>query len=229
MSSLSTKSIKVESSNESKTLDPGTHIVKINKIFLDQPSFLEEQKGYYVKLEVEGEKIEGFEGFLIDKDDESKGRYEGKVATIRSSQYSYYDHNVNGIDYSRDLEIMKFIGKISHAVGSDWFEQADGKYATIEKFVEAFNKEKPFKDKFIKMCIGGREYENQKGYTAYDMFIVKGEKGSKPFGTTNEKVIEFNESKHIVKSKTTKPKEVTLDTTDDDPLGNVQYDFNFEN
>ena len=59
-------------SGMAKTIAPGNHILKINSIELADFSFLPGAK--HLILNVETTPIEGFDGFLIDKDDETKGR-----------------------------------------------------------------------------------------------------------------------------------------------------------
>ena len=41
--------------------------------------------------------------------------------------------------------------------------QTAPKYETIEELVAAFNDDYPFKDKWLNVCIGGREYLNKAG------------------------------------------------------------------
>jgi hypothetical protein len=72
-----------------KTIAPGNHVLKINSVELEDFRFIEGAK--HLILHVETAPIEGFEGFLLDKDDESKGRFEGQIGRVKASQYAYAD------------------------------------------------------------------------------------------------------------------------------------------
>lgn len=204
MAGLSTKDVKT-GGGLPKLIEPGEHILKINAITLNRPEFEQIQKdqGYFLILEVETKPIEGFEGFQIDKDDESKGHYAGQIGHVKTSKYYYRDGSTKqGVEIHRDLEILKQLKNLCIATGClDWFEKADGKYDTIELFVEAFNKAQPFKNKFLKFCIAGKEFEKKNNYVGHDLFLPKITKGRLPFEAEDAKVsklIAFDEAEHII-------------------------------
>lgn len=198
---LSTKDVKAPSASQgmSKTLNPGNHVCTINGIQL--VPFPYKPDSYHLVLSLEGPALESFEGFFINKDDESKGRYAGQIGTVKVSEWAYADGQTkSGIDIKKDEEILKAIKGLCTSLGIDsWFTGADGKYATIEDFVKAFDTEKPFAKKPMLYCIAGKEYTNKGGYNAYELFLPKYTKAGAPYG--NENVVKFTEADHIKKKK----------------------------
>ena len=145
MGKLSTKNVKTEGAGGlSKTIVPGNVTCKINNVLLDQPPFLQQDNGYFLVLNLETEPIEGFEGFFINKDDESLGRHEGQVGRVKASTWAFKDGTTRaGSSISRDQEILKFMKNLCDQMGTDWFIKADNKHETIEDFIDAFNKAIP--------------------------------------------------------------------------------------
>ena len=187
-------------SNLPKTISPGNHVLKINSVELEDFRFIDGAK--HLILHVETEPIEGFEGFMIDKNDESKGHYAGQIGKIKASQYAFADGETkSGIKIQRDRSIMIFLQGLSKTLGiNDWFIAQDGLHETIEDFVDAFNKTAPYKDIYLDMCITGKEYLNKNDYTSYDMWLPKAENKKYAFGERGEnKVITYDESKHLKK------------------------------
>tara|TARA_R110002012_G_scaffold165413_1_gene327700 strand:- start:101 stop:775 length:675 start_codon:yes stop_codon:yes gene_type:complete len=191
-----------ESSFVNKSLQPGNTVIKVDKIYLEDFPFGE--NAYNLILECQGQDLENFDGFFIDKDDESKGKYKCQVGRIKSSQWAYADKQLNDdVFISRDEEIVKFLRTLCYATDSiDWLDGVDGKYETIETLVEALNTDCPFKDKWLNVCIGGREYQNKAGYTAYDLFLPKFSKEGIPFAAfdsenSNSQIFTFNNDTHI--------------------------------
>lgn len=216
--SLSTKEVKTGGGGLPKTIAPGQHNLKINSVELKRYSFMEKDNGYYLILNVETEPIEGFEGFFIDVNDESKGRYAGQIGQIKTNAYYYKDGETkSGIKVNRDMEILKQLKNICIASDKEsWFDKdADGKFDTVEDFVEGFNKAGITKDKLYKFCVAGKEFERNNGYTGYDLFLPKLTRGTVAFEAANSKiskVIPFNES--TMHEKLT-PKEVNNFGDDD--------------
>lgn len=204
MTKLSTKDLN---DRVSKVLQPGNHTCKVVSVKLESVSYKE--GAYHVNLYVEGPDLgKDFEGFWYDKDDESKGRYKGQAGRVRANEYPYSDGETKtGIKVSRDKEIMRFIKNFCSAMGTmSWFDEQDNKHETIESFVEGFNTDKPFKDVFMRMCLGGREYQNLQGYTNYDLFFPKGTRSrfayeSEKIPEAMSKVLKFNPEIHIKKKK----------------------------
>ena len=182
-----------------KTIAPGNHTLKIVSVQLEDFKFIDGAK--HLIFNVETEPIEGFEGFLIDKDDESKGRYDGQIGRIKASQYAFADGvTKSGIKIQRDRSILIFIQNMCKALDiNNWFVEQDNKHDSIEEFVQAFSDDAPFKDKYFDCCVMGKEYEGKSGYTNYDMWFPKNTKDGYAYGAKGAKVITFNESEHLKK------------------------------
>jgi hypothetical protein len=201
---LSTTDLSTGGSGLPKTLAPGNHILKINNIHLDDYSFIPGAK--HLMLNVEGEPIEGFQGFMIDKDDESKGHYAGQIGRVKASQYAFADGETKtGIKIQRDRSIMMFLQNLCKTIGiNDWFVAQDNLHDTIEDLIKAFNETAPFKDKFFEFCISGKEYVGKTGYTNYDLYLPKSDKGRYAYGEIEGgKVLTFDEKTHLIKAKVT--------------------------
>ena len=133
---LSTKDLGNEGgSGIAKTITPGNHRLKINSINLEDFQFIEGAK--HLMLHVETEPIEGFTGFLIDKDDESKGNYAGQIGRLKASQYAYANGETkSGIKIQRDRSLMMFLAgkeyenKAGYTAYDLWLPKAENnKYA----------------------------------------------------------------------------------------------------
>lgn len=229
MSKLSTDSVKA-GGGVSKTLLPGNLSCKINGIELKPFSF--KPGGYHLIIHLEGPNMgTDFEGFFIDKNDESKGRYQGQIGQVRVSEWAYADGETKtGIAIVRDNEILKAIKGLAIALGAHeqlkTFEAKYNNLDTIEEYVIALNAENPFKDKIMQYCIAGKEYTNKGGYTAYDLFLPKFTKTGVPYGTS--RIIKYNEADHIVKKKVDVVDEFqTTDETMESP-GTPPVDFNLD-
>lgn len=195
-----------------KTISPGNHKLKINSLELEDFSFIPGAK--HLILHVETAPIDGFEGFMIDKDNESLGRYAGQIGKVKASQYAYADGETkSGIKINRDKSMMIFLKTLCTNLGiSEWFLAQDNLHDTIEDLIIAFNKTAPFKDIYLDFCIAGKEYVGKTGYTNYDMHLPKSDKGKFSFGTA-DKVTVYDEKLHL---KKTEVKEVKNFGDDDD-------------
>jgi hypothetical protein len=189
-----------------KVIQPGVVECKINSITLDKVPYKE--GAYNLSLNVESQPMgDDFEGFLIDKDNPDSGRYEGQIGRVRFSEWAYSDGETKtGIKISRDTEIVKAIQTICKETGSSaWLDAQDNVHETIEEFVMAFNADKPFKNKFVKMCVAGREYMNKAGYINFDLYLPKAVRGQVSIESAEKegsKLIAFDSEAHIKKAKT---------------------------
>lgn len=209
---LSTKDVKAGGegggSGQGKTIQPGNHKLKINSVELKQFPFMKEKNAYHLIMNVETEPIKDFEGFFIDPNDESKGRYAGQVGIVKTNRYYYADGTTKGgTPVYRDPEILKALKSLCNYLDmNDWFLSVDNKYETIEEFVEAFNNDAPFAGKFAEWCVAGKEYYRNNGYIGYDMYIPKPKGTLVPIAfKAKDKVITYSEAAHLVKAE---PKEV---------------------
>jgi len=206
-----------------KTLQPGNTVIKVNSIYLEDFKF--SPGAFNLMLDCEGTDLGAdFEGFFIDKNNEELGRHKGQVGRVRASEWAYADKELpNDVTISRNLEIVKFLKSLSGALGClDWLESQNDKHATIEALVFAFNEEAPFKDKFLKVCLCGKEYENKAGYINYDLFFPKFTKAGFPFENADtvdgaSKVYAFNKESHIRVKKVKSVESFEAASTDDTP------------
>jgi hypothetical protein len=200
---LNTKDIKTGTGGTPKVLQPGNHKVTIRAIGYEDFKF--KPGALHIVLNLEGEEQDGdFEGFFIDKNNESLGRYKGQVGKVKANEYAYADGvTKTGIEIGRDSEILKFLKNLCVEVGCDnWLIEQNGKHSTIQSLIEQFNNDAPFKDKWLNTCIAGKEYLNKEGYTSYDLFFPKYSKTGIPFESAvknSGKVAKFNERDHIKK------------------------------
>jgi hypothetical protein len=225
---LSTTDLGKGSSGLPKTITPGNHVLKINSIELEEFKFI--PGAYHLMLHVETKPIEGFEGFLIDKDDESKGHYSGQIGRVKGSQYAFADGETkSGIKIQRDRSILIFLRTLAHTMELDsWFLEQDGQHETIEDFVKAFNKTADFRGKFLEFCIAGKEYEGKTGYTNYDMWLPKAENKKYAMAEVEtDKVMTYDEAKHLRKIEVKDVKGFGDDDTLFNP-GKTSSDFSLD-
>jgi len=195
---INTKEINVGNDGAlPKSLSPGNHTCKINSVIIEPNKFKE--GGFYILLNMETKPIEGFEGFLIDRNDESKGRYAGQIGRVKSALYGYEDGTTKGgTAVKRDDGMLKFLKKLCIALGiQQWLDDQSGKHETVESLFAAFETERPFADIYLDYCVGGKEYMKN-NYVNYELFLPASSKEGNAFGA---KLLTFDESKHIVKKK----------------------------
>ncbi len=226
---LSTKNINVGSGTSvAKTFVPGNVKAKINAVTLEDYKFKEGAK--HLLLHIEGEDMgAGFEGFLIDKDNPEGGRFKGQIGRVRASEYAFVTEETRFGSVDRDAEILKAIKSICIALDiTKWFDNQDEKHETVEEFVEAFNSDAPFKDKWLNLCLGGREYTNDAGYVNYDLFLPKFRKGLVPYESASvkdSKLIKFEPEQHVKKKETKTVEHFGEDTVAPVTKKNVSKDF----
>ena len=210
-----------------KTIAPGNHELKINSIKLDEFKFIE--GAYHLLIEMETRPIEGFEGFMKDINDNSKGRYEGQIGRVKASQYAFADGETkSGVKIQRDRSVLMFLKNISNALGiNDWFTEQDNKHETIHDFVKAFNETAPYQDKYLHTCLAGKEYENKSGYLAYDCWFAKAQNKKYGYSPTAATILTYDESKHLKKIEN-KPVESFGDDDDLSIPMKTSSDFNLD-
>lgn len=202
---ISTINIPSEGSGVPKVLQPGNHTVTINTVKLEVPPF--NKDAVHVVLGVEGPDMgENFEGFWINKDDESLGRHKGQVASVKLSQYPYADGTTkSGIPVKRDVELLKALQILCKALGcSDWLLAQNNNHDTMESLFAQFASDKPFAGKQLYCCIAGSEYTNKQGYTNFDLYFPRTNRGSYAYeaaGSAVSQVVTFNKEVHIRRKK----------------------------
>lgn len=201
---LSTTNIPASGGGVPKTLQPGNVTCQVLSVELKPFNFKE--GAFEIHVGVEGPAMgDDFQGFFLDKTNESVGRYKGQIGRVKATEWAFADSvTKGGVKISRDMEIMKWLNSFCEAIGQKaWMTAQDNKHATIESLVNAFTIDKPFKGLSIDFCLAGKEYIN-KGYTNHDLFCPKFTKAGVPFeltGTIPSKLAIFNEATHIVKKK----------------------------
>jgi hypothetical protein len=224
---ISTKNIQSGGDKISKVLEPGNTEVKINRVYLDRVPWSEE--AYNLMYDCEGPDLgEAFQGFNVDRDNPEAGKFKGQVGRVRSSRWTFEDKTINDIEFSRDLEILKNLKYLCDAIDcADWLSEQDNKHETIESLVDKLNADKPYKDKFMKACIAGKEYQNKDGYTNFDLFFPKFSKSGVPYESMTidadkSRVSTFSDTEHIIKFK---PKTVEGFAPEDKPAVVDEFDL----
>ena len=207
---LKTKDIKAQGEGGlSKTLRPGNETCKLNGITLEENKYKE--NSVYIMLHLEGPDLgEDFQGFWLNKDDQSLGRHKGQVGKVKSSEWAFADAETkSGVKISRDAEMLKFIKNLCIELDCvKWLDSQDDKHDTIESLIEAFNNDKPFEGKTINFCLAGKEYTNNAGYKGYDLYLPKYSKAGSAFG---KKVAKYDPKEHLKLKKETPLEEFAPD------------------
>jgi hypothetical protein len=205
-----------------KIIQPGNVTAKINSIELEEFRFIE--GAYHIVMNIETEPIDGFEGFAVNPQNPSLGNYKGQIAKLKASQYAFADGTTkSGIKVERDRNILIFLKNLCNASGcEDWFKSQNNKHETIESFVIAFNKERPFDGIFLDWCIAGKEYMNKQGYIAHNLYLPKSIKGAYAFSAKDsKKTLEYDEIEHLVKLDTTSVKK--FDSLEDESSSDSDF------
>ena len=234
---LGTKDVDVSASGGGlpKTLQPGNHMCKVHSVELSQFSKLAKEKdGYYVVLHLEGPDMgEGFEGFLIDQENESLGRFKGQVGKVKTHSWPYSDATLKGgTKIYRDLEIMKDLRRLCIAYGcEDWFISQDNKHETIEDLVAEFNKTCPLIGNRMNFCITGREYFSGDGsYKNWDLTLARYQNKQYPYESITvpkdeSKLIIFKEEEHVERVEQEESKTFAGDIDTGDSGSDVDEEF----
>ena len=114
---LSTKDMATGSGKVRPIMNAGNNLVKINSITMDQTPW--DKEAYNITLHVETEdQGADFDGFLIDRNNESAGRYKGQIARVRVSPFPYKDTMLpSGREISMEKEILKTMIFVSEVLG----------------------------------------------------------------------------------------------------------------
>ena len=201
---INTTDIKGPGAGIPKLLQPGNTVCTITAVELEPFKFKE--GAVHIVLHLEGpDQGKDFEGFFIDKNNESLGRHKGQVGRVNAGQWAFADGTTkSGIKVSKDQDILVFIKTLCTALGiTKWLIDQNNKHETVESLVKAFGTEKPFLNKPLEYCICGKEYLSKTGHTNYELFLPKFSKTATPFSNAapDRKVIKFNAEDHIIKKK----------------------------
>ena len=195
---LNTKDMTVGSGKARPLMGPGNSEVRINSITLDQTPY--DREAYNINMHVEGRPLGGdFEGFFRDKDNESKGRYEGQIGRVRVSPFPFKDTTLpSGREINKDQEILKSMIFLGEVLGKR--DELDSIEAdTIEDFMSSVNSLFS-KSIWFNVCLASREWENKEGYTNNDLYLPKLSKDGVPMealDTENSRLITFDSATHV--------------------------------
>ena len=197
---IGTKDVGTGGSGIPKTITPGNHKLKLNSLVGEDFKFI--PGGISLVLNVETEPLEGFEGFMLDKENPDSGHYKGQIGRVKSGQYAFADGvTKSGVQISRDNSILVFIKSLCTTLDIvDWFDAQDNKHNTIEEFITAFDKTAPYQDKYLDFCIAGKEYEGKTGYTNYDLYLPKSSRDGFAYAKLGSgKQLLYSEALHLKK------------------------------
>jgi hypothetical protein len=197
---IGTKDVGTGGSGIPKTITPGNHKLKLNSLVGEDFKFI--PGGISLVLNVETEPLEGFEGFMLDKENPDAGHYKGQIGRVKSGQYAFADGvTKSGVQISRDNSILVFIKSLCTTLDIvDWFDAQDNKHNTIEEFITAFDKTAPYQDKYLDFCIAGKEYEGKTGYTNYDLYLPKSSRDGFAYAKLGSgKQLLYSEALHLKK------------------------------
>jgi len=197
---LNTKDMSVGSGKTRPLMGPGNNQVRINSITFDQTPY--DREAYNVNLHMETNPIGGeFEGFFRDKNNESKGRYEGQIGRVRVSPFPFKDTTLpSGREISRDQEILKSMIFIAETLGKrDELDSIEAQ--TMEDFIAKCNTLFSNSD-FFNVCLASREWENKEGYINNDLYLPKLSKDGIPaeqlkMEGDNSRLIKFDAATHV--------------------------------
>ena len=195
---LNTKDMSVGSGKTRPLMGPGNNQVRINSITFDQTPY--DREAYNVNLHMETNPIGGeFEGFFRDKDNESKGRYEGQIGRVRVSPFPFKDTTLpSGREISRDQEILKSMIFIAETLGKrDELDSIEAQ--TMEDFIAKCNTLFSNSD-FFNVCLASREWENKEGYINNDLYLPKLSREGVPMealNNENSRLITFDTATHV--------------------------------
>jgi len=195
---LSTKDMATGSGKVRPIMNAGNNLVKINSITMDQTPW--DKEAFNITLHVETEdQGSDFDGFLIDRNNESAGRYKGQIARVRVSPFPYKDTTLpSGREISMEKEILKTMIFVSEVLGKR--KELDSVEATtIEQFMESCNGLFSGSD-YVNVCLASRQWENKEGYTQDDLYLPKLSREGVPMeavGTEPSRLLVFNKATHV--------------------------------
>jgi hypothetical protein len=206
--------IKIPGSGDSgkgggyKGIVPGNYKAKINKFELWDEHWRPDN-GLFIVMRMETAKpTPDFEGYPIDSENPDGPKHEGLVGNVKFSTYAYktkYDSR-KGKEVERDVAMLEDLLRLCIELDCvEWFKAAQNKYETIQEWIEAFNNDMPYKDRYLEVCIAGEQYFDKEGKLRTGLHFAKYEKeGTKYISayksmTSPKKVVQYDEAKHFKK------------------------------
>jgi hypothetical protein len=191
-----------------KGIVPGNHKVRILKFSLPEEHWKNDD-GLFLEMFMETEKPSpDFEGYPIDKENPDGPKHEGYVGKVRFSSWAYKTKYVpfKAKEVSRNELILEDLLRLCVELECvEWFRNAQDKYATIQEWVEAFNTEMPYKDKWLNVCIRGDQYLDKEGKLRTSLSFAKYEKIDGAYhnayisANSKKKLLAFDPDKHYKK------------------------------
>lgn len=229
-----------------KGIVPGNYEVKINKVELWNEHW-KPDNGLFLVFKMETKKPSpDFEGYPIDPENPDGPKHEGLVGNVhyvsyKGSPVAFKTRYISwkGEEVQRDIAILEELFRVCVELDCvEWFKAAQGKYPTIEEWVEAFNTDMPYKDKYLKVCIRADQYLNKEGKLKTNLSFPKYEKvGNKYYNAFvnpngNKEVIQYDPAKHFTQvenqeTKEFKPEDTSIEETDLDTTA-VDDDLPFD-
>lgn len=177
----------------SKSFDPGQIFGTIANITLESPSW-DKKGGTYVHVTIQGPDLgEGFEGFQIDKQDPGLGNYVGKIANVKSGNFTFSDFTTKaGKFIGRDDQVEQFLGDLLLQMGKKDAAIAEYKTllaagnapSTIEEYAEMVKNVLVDPENFGQFTVLGEPYTNKTGGTSYGLQFPKKEGKKYPFAAS---------------------------------------------
>jgi hypothetical protein len=162
--------IKTESSFIPKSLHPGNVIANLRQISLE-PSFKEGTYDLILLLEGQPETDPSFEGWFIDKDNESLGRFKGRSSRVKYSAFAFEDKVSEGREYFVTTSTQKALRTLGKALGKE--DQVISLQAgTIADLIREFNRV-ILKDQnnWLYWLLCGTQTVNQNGHEVYYLHL----------------------------------------------------------
>jgi len=196
-----------------KLIEPGNVIAKINNIIFEKAVFKKKDEkdpdSWNIIFHIEGPDLgKDFEGFFIDYGNPAKGRHRGLVGKVKADEWPFKDGiTKGGTKIERDKLLLRFLHNTCEALGlNSWLDEEDNKHDSVDSLIQKFCTDGLYKDKWLRMCIMGKEYLNSKKFLNYDMAFPKFSKTNVPFElesvpASQSRVILFDPSTHIRKKK----------------------------
>lgn len=214
----------------SKILEPGTHECRILDIKAGTPSYDLEKKTFQLTFTLEGKPEGGsFVGCAIDKNDPSKGNYEGRIGFVNNGQYAFKDWTTpKGEFITKENQAFSFLNNLAINLGV--FEEAKKnpifakEDISFDEYFQVIKKYICDPDLWAFYTIGGKQKWTE-GYDRpnYTMFFPKYADRKSFVGLDINKVIVFDpeNEKHIIKVERGVPVTAqadTIPTTEADPF-----------
>jgi len=197
---LSTKNVELGGGKISKTFNPGVHYAKINDLRYEDSPFTSRDGNpqFDIVLQLEGVDLgDDFEGFFIDYNNQSLGRYKGQIGTVKLQRYAFEIDDAK----SYETRVLREVKNLAQGLGL--VEQIDAIEAdTVQEWIKKAAEVFVSSEVYAYFTIAGSEYTNKGGYPAYRLFLAKPDFKAKkfPYALEEDDVLPWNDEL-IIKKK----------------------------